>query len=311
MSARSLRIAAVDLISNTCFPMLAADELGLFKAEDVAVEIVLYPALRGTQALRAGDVDAVAAGSVYDVLTEFPGWRGARIVVALSQGTPWLLVVRANLAATRGDIGAVRGLRLTAAKGPDEAFKQLLIRHGIDPRRDLEIVELPGAREADVSFGVFAARALEAGQVDGFWANALGAETAVSRGVGTILMDVRRGDDSTGVRDFTFAALATTDDTIARHEASMAAVVRAIVKAQRALRANPALAREVGRGKFPPDAAELIARTIERDVAFYDPVISEAAVERLNGFAQSIGHLPGPVPYDQVVDVRFRRAWTE
>jgi hypothetical protein len=86
--------------------------------------------------------------------------------------------------------------------------------------------------------------------------------------------------------------------------------VRAIVKAQQALRADPSLARQIGQGKFPADAAALIARTIERDVTFYDPVITEEAVIGLNGFAQAVGHLPGPVPYDQVVDVRFRELWS-
>jgi hypothetical protein len=77
------------------------------------------------------------------------------------------------------------------------------------------------------------------------------------------------------------------------------------------LRSDPSLARKVGRGKFPPDAAELITRTIERDVSFYDPVISEKAVIDLNGFAQAIGHLPGPVPYEHVVDVQFRKLWAQ
>src|SRR4051794_14160271 len=161
--------------------------------------------LRGTQALHNGDVDFMAAGSVYDVLTEFADWKGAKIVVALSQGTPWLLVVRADLAADRGDLNAVKGLRLTAAEGPDQALRQMLIGAGIEPRRDLELVELPGARGRDVSFGVFAARALEQGLIDGFWANAMGAETAVSRGVGKVLIDVRRGDDPGRVQRFTFA----------------------------------------------------------------------------------------------------------
>src|SRR5215813_3808690 len=127
----TMRIAAVDLVSNTCFPLLAADALGLFRAERLDVAIELLPMLRGTQALRNGAVDLMAAGSVYDVLTEFPGWKGAKIVVALSQGTPWLLTVRADLAARRGDLGAVKGLRLTAAEGPDEALKQMLTRAGI------------------------------------------------------------------------------------------------------------------------------------------------------------------------------------
>ena len=100
-----MRIATVDLLSNTCFPLLAADELGLFKAEGLDVSIELLPA--GVQALRTGDVELLAMGAVYDILREFPGWKGAKLVVALSQGTPWLLVVRADLAAKQGDLSAI------------------------------------------------------------------------------------------------------------------------------------------------------------------------------------------------------------
>jgi hypothetical protein len=56
-------------------------------------------------------------------------------------------------------------------------------------------------------------------------------------------------------------------------------------------------------------AAELFATIVERDLPFYDPVISEEAITGLNRFAQSVGRLPGPVPYDQVVAVRFRNLW--
>ncbi|MBI2182376.1 MAG: ABC transporter substrate-binding protein [Deltaproteobacteria bacterium] len=304
-----LRIAAVDLVSNTCFPALAADELGYFKAEGLEARIELVAALGATKALRDGDADAMIAGSVHDVLTEFPQWKGVKIVVALSQGTPWLLVVGADLTAKRGDLNAVKGLRLTAAEGPDLALKQMLIGAGIDPAKDLRIVELPGAKARDVSFGVFAARALEAGEIDGFWANAMGAETAVSRGAGKILIDVRRGDDPAEVRRFTFAGMASTDSFIEREPENIAAAVRAIVKAQGALRADPKLAAEVGRRKFPADAAALIARIVERDAPFYDPVISEEAVAGLNRFAQSVGHLSGTVPYERVVAVGFRSLW--
>ena len=304
-----MRIAAVDLVSNTCFPALAAEELGFFTGEGLEAHIELVPMLGATKALRSGSVDAMIAGSVHDLLTEFPRWDGAKLLVALSQGTPWLLVLRADLPATRGDIRAVRGLRLTAAEGPDLALRRMLIDAQIDPDRDLQIVELPGARARDVSFGMFAARALEAGQIDGFWANAMGSETAISRGVGKILIDVRRGDDPGEVRHFTFAGLATTDALLERDPECLAAAIRAIVKTQKALRADPSRAAEVGRRKFPPDSAELIAKIVERDLPFYDPIIYEEAIAGLNRFAQSIGHLTGPVPYDQVVAVRFRDLW--
>ena len=305
-----LRIAAVDLVSNTCFPALAAQELGYFKAEGLAVTIELVAMLGATQALRDGSADAMIAGSVHDVLTEFPDWRGVKVAVALSQGTPWLLVVRADLTARRGDFNALRGLRLTAARGPDLALNQMLLGVGITPGRDLEIIELPGAKSRNVSFGVFAARALEAGQMDGFWANAMGAETAVSRGAGKILIDVRRGDDPGEVRHFTFAGMATTDALIEREPETIGAAVRAIIKAQKALRADPKLAAEVGRRKFPPEAAALIAQVVGRDAPFYDPYIHEEAVTGMNRFAQSVGHLSRPVPYEQVAAVRYRELWT-
>lgn len=304
-----LRIAAVDLVSNTCFPALAADELGYFKAEGLQARIELIAMLGATKALRAGSADAMIAGSVHDMLTEFPDWQGAKIVVALSQGTPWLLVVRKNLPAKRGELSAIKGLRLTAAHGPDLALRQMLIGAGIDPERDVQIVDLPGAQSRDVSFGIFAARALEAGEIDGFWANAMGAETAVSRGAGKILIDVRRGDDPDDVRHFTFAGMATTDEFLARSPEALAAAVRAIVRAQKALRADPSLAREVGKQRFPAEAAELIANVVARDVEFYDPVITEEAIARMNRFAQSVGHLSRPVPYEQVVALRYRELW--
>jgi NitT/TauT family transport system substrate-binding protein len=304
-----MRIAAVDLISNTCFPALAADELGFFKAEGLDARIDLVAALGATKALRDGSADAMIAGSVHDVLTEFPQWKGVKIVVALSQGTPWLLVVRADLSANRGDLSAIKGLRLTAAEGPDLALRQMLIGAKIDPVRDLQIIQLPGAKARDVSFGVFAARALEAGQIDGFWANAMGAETAVNRGIGKILIDVRRGDDPAEVRRFTFAGMATTDTFIQNSSPAVAAAVRAIVKAQKALKAQPGLALEVGRRKFSTEAAELIKTVVARDVVFYDPFISEDAVATMNRFAESVGHISGAVPYDQVVAIRFRDLW--
>jgi NitT/TauT family transport system substrate-binding protein len=304
-----MRIAAVDLVSNTCFPALAAEELGFYKAEGLDARVELFPMLGATKALRDGRADAMIAGSVHDILTEFPGWKKAKLIVALSQGTPWLLVVRADLAAKRGDINAVKGLRLTAAEGPDLALRQMLTDAKIDPDRELQIVELPGAKERDVSFGVFAARALEAGRIDGFWANAMGGETAVRRGIGKILIDVRRGDDPAEVRKFTFAGLATTDALIERDPERAAAAVRAIVKTQQALRTTPALAAEVGRRRFPTAAAELIATIVERDLPFYDPVIYEEAVAGLNRFAESIGHLECAVPYDQIVAVQFRALW--
>jgi NitT/TauT family transport system substrate-binding protein len=304
-----MRIATPDLVTNSYFPALAAEELGVFREEGLDAHVELLPSLDAVNALRDGAVDFVAGGA-HSMLLAFPRWRGAKLVVTLSQGTPWLLVLRADLPARRGDIGAVKGLRIGAAPGPDRAFLRLLAEVGIDPARDgITIGPVPGALDPGASFGVVAADALERRLVDGFWANALGSETAVRRGVGKVIADVRRCDGPPDAGRYTFAALATTDALIARDPERVGAAVRAIVRTQRMLKADPALATQVGQRRFPPAAVEIIAAIVERDLPFYDPVISETAVATMNSFAQAIGLLAAPVAYDEVVATRFRELW--
>jgi ABC-type nitrate/sulfonate/bicarbonate transport system substrate-binding protein len=304
------RIATPDLVTNSYFPALAAEELGLFREEGLDAHVELLPSLDAVSALRDGAVYFVAGGA-HSTLLAFPGWKGAKLVVTLSQGTPWLLVLRADLPARRGDIGAVRGLRIGAAPGPDRAFLHLLAEVGIDPVRDgVTIGPVPGALHPGASFGVVAADALERGLVDGFWANALGSETAVRRGVGKIVADVRRGDGPPAAGQYTFAALCTTATLIGREPDRVAAAVRAIVRAQRLLKAEPGRATEIGRRRFPPAAAEIIAPIVERDLPFYDPVVSERAVTTMHGFARAIGLLTADVAYDDVVARRFAPLWT-
>jgi len=305
-----MRIATPDLVTNSYFAALAAEELGVYREEGLDAHVELLPSLDAVTALRDGAVDFVAGGA-HTTLLAFPQWKGAKLVVTLSQGTPWLLVLRADLPARRGDIGAVKGLRIGAAPGPDRAFLRLLDEVGIDPVRDgITIGPVPGALDPGASFGVVAADALERRLVDGFWANALGSETAVRRGVGKVIADVRRGDGPAAAGQYTFAAISTTDALIAREPERVAAVVRAIVRTQRMLKKEPARANEVGQRRFPPAAAEIIAAIVERDLAFYDPVIPEAAVATMNGFAQAIGLLATPVAYDEVVATRFRDLWS-
>jgi len=260
--------------------------------------------------LRDGDLDFVA-GSAHATLMAFPNWKGARLLMALAQRMYWFLVLRADLKAKRGDLSVVRGLRIGAEPGVDLGLKQLLVDAGIDPERDhVQIGPVPGATGAGVSFGLTAAKALEEGKLDGFWANGMGAEIAVRRGIGTVVLDVRRGGGPPAAWYYTFPALVTTERKIAQEPDSVAAAIRAVRKAQKALQANPSRATEAARRRFPPTETELIAELIERDLPYYDPTISEEVVSKMNRFAQDVGLLTSPVPYDQVVATSFRHLWT-
>lgn len=222
----------------------------------------------------------------------------------------WLLVVRADLGAKRGDLDVLKGRRIGAAPGPDLALRRLLAEADIDIQRDqIEVGPIPGAGGPTVSFGVAAARALGDGKLDAFWANAMGAEVAVRRGVGTVLLDVRRGDGPPRARAYTFPAVTTTEERIRQDPESAAAVVRAVVQAQKALQADVGRATEVGRRLFPTMEAELIAGLVERDLPYYTPQIAEGSVRSLNQFAQDVGLLSEPVAYEQVVATAFVPLW--
>src|SRR5262244_1082311 len=119
------------MISNSYFPAIAAIELGFFRQQglDVTLELI-FPVDKAYEALRDGSVDFVG-GSAHSALAAFPEWRGVRLICAQAQGMYWFLVVRANLCASRGDVGIVRGLRIGAAPWVEMGLRRLLIEAGI------------------------------------------------------------------------------------------------------------------------------------------------------------------------------------
>jgi NitT/TauT family transport system substrate-binding protein len=305
-----MKLAVPDLISPSYFPALAAAELGFFAREglDVSAELI-FPVDRAYEALRDGAIDFVG-GAAHGALAAFTEWRGVKLLGALSQGMYWLLVMRTELGIARGDLAALRGRRIGAAPWVEMGLRGLLTAAGLDPRKnDIRIGPVPGATGSSVNFGLTAAQALENGAIDGFWANGMGTEIAVTRGVGTIVLDVRRGDGPPGCFDYTMPVLATTDRLIERSPETAAAAVRALVATQQALKADVSRATEVGEKRFPPREAGLIAGIVERDLPFYDAAISEASVAAINDFARHMSVLDEDVPYSEVVATRFRDLW--
>src|SRR5438132_981056 len=150
--------------------------------------------------------------------------------------------------------------------------------------------------------------ALRDGAAD-FVGGAAPSARAGTTGVGTTVLDVRRGDGPPGCFDYTMPVLATTDRLIERSPDTAAATLRALVATQNALKADVSRATEVGDKRFPPREAELIARIVERDLPFYDAAISEHSVAAINDFARRMSVLDEDVPHSEVVATRFRDLW--
>jgi NitT/TauT family transport system substrate-binding protein len=304
-----VKIAVPDLISPSYFPAEAAVTLGFLANEGIDAQIELIsPIERAYEALRNGEIDIVA-GSAHSALSAFPRWKGVKLICAQSQGMYWFLVMRADLRAKRGDLSVVKGKRIGAAPWVGLCFRQLLVESGIDPDRDgVTIMPTPGSLDNKVNFGVAAARALEERVIDGFWANGMGAEIAVRSGVGTLVLDARRGYGPKAGFNYTMATLATTDKLIAEQPEKIAGAVRAIAATQLALQKDVQLAENVAAKLFPQDSSHIV-ELVRRDLPFYRSDLAPAFVEGMNRFARAINILDADVPYSEVVAEQFSEYW--
>jgi len=301
----TIRVAIPDMVSPSYFPAIAAVELGFFEREGLEARIeLLFPVTRTCEELRDGRIDFVG-GAAHAPLYAFENWRGCRLLCALAQNMYWFLIVRKDLGVARGDLRALKGLRIGAAPGPADGLKRMLAESGIDPDREVKIGPVPGSAGAGVSFGMAAAKALEDGTVDGFWANGMAAEIALRGGTGSLVIDARRGDGPSAARHYTFPAFYTTQEKIGAEPRVVESAVRAVVGAQQALKADPTLATRAAEKHFPPAERKLIAELVRRDASYYDPLISRESVRALNEFARAMGLLSRESAYEDVVAAHF------
>ena len=306
-----MKIAIPDMISNSYFPAAAAVELGFFKEEGLDMELeLIFPVNKTLEVLRDGGIH-FCGGSAHSTPHAFPEWKGAKVICAQAQHMYWFLILAKKLGVKKGDIGAIKGLSLGAAPLVDLGLKQLIKESGLDETRDnIRIGPAPGAFLGEnKNFGVAAAKALEAGLIDGFWANGMGAEVAVKGGYGTLVIDARRGDGPPKAKFYTMAAIMTSDKMIKDHPGAVAGAVRAIVKTQKALKADVSLATKVGKKLFPEHEASLIAELIRRDLPFYDATVSREFVAGMTEFQRNVGLIKGTPKYEDVVATELAKYW--
>ncbi|HEU0290524.1 MAG TPA: ABC transporter substrate-binding protein [Burkholderiales bacterium] len=304
------RLVVADLDSPSYFVATAAVELGYFREEGIDAELErAYGALNGPERLRNGEIHFLG-GPAYMATRAFPGWKGAKLLCALAQYSYWFLAVRADLDVRRGDLNALKGLRISSSTAfPEVGLRHLLKQAGIDLERDrVSIVPLPSTRDEHLKYRV-GVDALAQDIADAYWGNGMRLAIGEKLGVAKGHLDLRRGDGPPGARFYNFPALTTTERLIEEQPQIAAAAVRAIVKTQKALAADPSRATAIGKRLFAPEAASLIADLIARDAPFYDATISAEAVDGINKFALANGLLAQPLPYDELVASRFRQLW--
>jgi len=304
------KLSVADLDSPSYFVAVAAADLGFFRKEGLEVELQReYGGPVGPERLRDGTLDFYG-GPAYAATRAFPGWKGTKLLCALAQYSYWFLAVRADLDVRRGDLAALKGLRISSSmEAPVLGLRHLLAEAGLDLKRgDAQIVP-PPPPQAGRFMGHAGVLAVKDGLADAYWGNGMRLAIGEKLGIAKLHLDLRRGDGPPGARFYNFAALTASERLIAEHPDAAAGAVRAIVKAQQALRADPSLATGVAERLFPPDEVPLIAGLIARDTPFYDAAITPEAIDGLNKFARAERLIAAPVAYETLVARQFRDLW--
>jgi ABC-type nitrate/sulfonate/bicarbonate transport system substrate-binding protein len=303
------RIWVPDLDSPSYFVAIAAVELGLFQQEGIDIEFV-HNTSEGAELMRAGKLDFIA-GPAFAATKTFPAWKGVKLLCALSQYSYWFMAVRSTLDVRRGDLEAIKGLRISAATSwPAMALRHMLADAGIDLERDGVRIVPPPPPYGDK--GYMARNGIDAitqDMADAYWGNGMRVALGESLGIAKLHLDLRRGDGPPGARYYNFAALTAPTRLVNERPDVAAGAIRAIVRAQRALKDDPSSSTAIGRKLFPADEAELIADLIARDAPFYDAAITREAVDGLMRFATSYGLVQHAVPYPDLVATEFSDLW--
>jgi NitT/TauT family transport system substrate-binding protein len=305
------RVWVADLDSPSYFVATAAVELGYFKREGIDIEFV-YNTREGPALMREGKLDFMG-GPSFVALRAFPEWKGVKVLCALAQYCYWFLAVRRDLDVKRGDLQALKGLRISAAvTDPGKLLRHMLDEAGLDLERDKIQIVPPPPTYGDK--GYMARNGIDAitqGLADAYWGNGLRVALGEKLGIAKLHLDLRRGDGPPGARYYNFAALTTREDLVREHPEVAAGAIRAVRSAQKALKADPSLATGIGEKLFPADEAPLIADLIARDAPFYDAVITREAIDGVMKFAKSFGLIKDVLPYETVVATEFSGLWKE
>ena len=305
------RIWVADLDSPSYFVATAAVELGYFKREGIDIEFI-YNTREGPRLLREGKLDFIG-GPAYVGLRAFPEWKGAKLLCALAQYSYWFLAVRQDLDAKRGDLAALKGLRISAAVAdPGKGLQYMLTEAGLDLERDkIELVPPPPSYGDKGFMARNGIDSITQGLADAYWGNGMRVALGEKLGIAKLHLDLRRGDGPPGARYYNFAALTTREDLAKERPEVAAGAIRAVRSAQKALKSNPSLATGIGKKLFPADEAELIAELITRDAPFYDAVITREAIDGVMKFAKGFGLIKDVIPYEALVASEFSALWKE
>lgn len=261
------------------FALWVAVGSGAFKAEGLQPQIFVEPSPRlSGEMLFAGKAD-VALLPPPMFLGMMAEGKPVRLFASLLANEPINLVVRKDVAAARKlsataslseRLSALRGAKIGLASEVRPRLRAIYASAGMDAEKDAELVVVPGPEQVAV---------LAAGKVEALFAHTPYLETAIVQHGAMLLVGTSKGEIE-ALRGGQVHALATTRDLASARPELIAAVTRAIARAERLIHSDRKATVDalIASGATKPDR-----RLTEAIAAIYAPAIPETPRLSLQG----------------------------
>lgn len=278
-------------------PHFVALEIGAFRDEGLAVELITSFYGRQWPLLERGEADLTIGGPMRTLhLQAEEGKRGVNFCAAV-RANPWYLVARQpEPDFTFASLVGRTVIDFHDAETPGLCFTWLLRQHGIGPDQVTLLRGLGAQREIE---------AFRAGQGDYLMHSLHTAMPLAAAGEGFLVQEL-----ATPTGPVPWSAYAALPDTLRTRRAELEAFTRGIGRALRAITAWPAaeLAALVARQYQTfdlPVLAEAIGRYQALRLWPRDPLLPRADLEHFQDILLAAGWISHRVPYEDQVDTSF------
>ncbi|HEY2184318.1 MAG TPA: ABC transporter substrate-binding protein [Xanthobacteraceae bacterium] len=293
-------LVAEPVHSTGYLPMYIAMANNYFAESDIVVNIVTIESGSGhTNAVLSGQAFAFIGGPEHNAFAKAKGAELRSIVHCVDRGNVYINAIKGQEPTDTNWPAYFKGksIALGPYSGtPNSITRYLLIKWGLDAKRDVSLIEVPNSavpaavKGGQATVGVVTEPMITQGIRSGLW--------------GQPFFNVPKE-----LGPYAYSTINVRLESIQKEPETVKGFVKGMVKGLKFIYANPAESAEIAKKQFPTMAVEDLKATLDRSfndqMWSKDGMISKEAWATARSVVRGAGILKKDVEYEEIIDMSF------